>query len=91
MGTLFKSFGETFGALKVTIQKFYRITGTSTQFKGIKSDIVIPDPFDYGKNREQDLDHSLPWDEISPQKYNIWSAFDYKYDLLKKKKVEREF
>ena len=88
-GPFLSLFGETFGALKVTIQKFYRITGTSTQFKGIKSDIVIPDPFDYGKNREQDLDHSLPWDEISPQKYNIWSAFNYKYDLLKKRSGER--
>ena len=88
-GPFLSLFGETMGALKLTIQKFYRITGTSTQFKGIQPDIIIPDPFDYGKNREKDLDHSLPWDEIAPQKYNKWSKFSYKFGELKDKSKKR--
>ncbi len=88
-GPFLSLFGEMMGALKLTIQKFYRITGASTQFKGVKPDIIIPDPFDYGKNREQDLDHSLPWDEIPPQKYNEWKQFTYNFDELKKKSKKR--
>jgi carboxyl-terminal processing protease len=88
-GPFLSLFGEMMGALKLTIQKFYRITGASTQFKGVKPDIIIPDPFDYGKNREQDLDHSLPWDEIPAQKYNVWKQFTYNFGELKKKSKKR--
>ena len=88
-GPFLSLFGEMMGALKLTIQKFYRITGASTQFKGVKPDIIIPDPYDYGKNREQDLDHSLPWDEIPAQKYNEWKQFTYNFVELKKKSKKR--
>ncbi len=60
---------EDLGALKVTIQKFYRINGGSTQFKGVEPDIVLPSLFDHLKSGEQYLDYSLPWDQVDSVPY----------------------
>jgi carboxyl-terminal processing protease len=58
------------GELKVTIRKFYRITGASTQLKGVMSDIVLPDIFNYSKLiGESNLDNALPWDTIDAAPY----------------------
>ncbi len=57
---------EDLGALKVTIQKFYRVDGGSTQYKGVEADIVLPSLFQYLKSGEQHLDYSLPWDQVKP-------------------------
>ena len=62
------SFGDL-GALKTTIQKFYRINGGSTQREGVKSDIVFPDRFAYLDMGERDEESALPWDKIAPAKY----------------------
>ena len=61
-----------YGAVKLTFQKFYRITGSSTQLKGVASDIVLPDDYEYFKYREKDNTASLPWDEIEKAKYQPW-------------------
>ena len=63
------SYGDL-GALKTTIQKFYRINGGSTQREGVKSDIVFPDRFAYLDMGERDEESALPWDKIAPVKYN---------------------
>lgn len=52
------------GTVKLTLQKFYRINGGSTQLKGVTPDIVIPDQMEYLKYREKDNPDALPWDEI---------------------------
>lgn len=65
-------FSSPMGALKVTIQKFYRVNGKSTQYKGVTPDIVLPDPYSYIENREQDLEYSLPWDSVKPLTYTPW-------------------
>lgn len=52
------------GFLKVTIQKFYRPSGSSTQMDGVKSDVVIPSMMDALEVGEAFLDHSLPHDRI---------------------------
>lgn len=62
------SFGDL-GALKTTIQKFYRINGGSTQREGVKSDVVFPDRFSYLDMGERDEESALPWDKIEPAKY----------------------
>jgi carboxyl-terminal processing protease len=79
-GPLMSIFGATLGALKVTIQKFYRVTGNSTQYKGVTPDIIFPDPYSYAKNGEKDLDFSLPWDEVKALDFKPWkkSKFDMK-------------
>jgi len=57
------------GALKFTIQKFYRINGSSTQRKGVPSEIVLPSPYDRLGMRESELPRALPWDKIESAKY----------------------
>lgn len=54
------------GALKLTIQKFYRVSGSSTQNKGVESDIVLPSRWDGLDIYESNLDYALPWDRIPP-------------------------
>lgn len=60
---------NTAGQLKLTIAKFYRINGSSTQHRGVIPDIQFPSPFngnDVGESAEK---HALPWDEIAPTRY----------------------
>jgi len=58
------------GTLKITIRKFYRVSGASTQFKGVASDIVLPDVLNYSPDiGEAALDNPLPWDTNSPAHY----------------------
>jgi len=60
------------GALKLTIQKFYRIAGGSTQLKGVLSDIHIPSPYDRPDFGESDLKDPMPYDEVDPADYDKW-------------------
>lgn len=57
------------GDLKLTTQKFYRVTGGSTQHRGVESDIVLPSRFDGMEIYEADLDNALPWDTVGPTRY----------------------
>jgi carboxyl-terminal processing protease len=57
------------GALKVTIQKFYRPSGASTQLKGVTADIVLPSLSGVAKVGEAELQDPLPWDRISLTDY----------------------
>jgi carboxyl-terminal processing protease len=88
-GPLLSMFGPTMGALKVTIQKFYRVTGASTQYKGIVPDIILPDIFSYVESREKDLEYSLPWDQIQPRQFSKWQKFSYNLTSLKEKSASR--
>jgi carboxyl-terminal processing protease len=60
------------GSLKFTMQKFYRVTGSSTQFKGVASDIVLPEVSSALDEGEQDSDYPLKWDEIKPANFTPW-------------------
>lgn len=65
------------GALKTTTQKFYRVSGGSTQLEGVKSDIVMPDRFSYMQTGEKDEKSALPWDKIEPANYTpLQVSFD---------------
>ena len=68
----FMSSNSDLGSLKLTLQKFYRINGGSTQLKGVTPDVVIPDKYEYLKMREKDNQNALPWDEVSKATYNEW-------------------
>ncbi len=61
--------GSDPGALKVTVSKFYRPSGRSTQLEGVKADIVIPSLTDLPEIGESDLGNPLPWDTIKPATY----------------------
>ncbi|GAB3296148.1 carboxy terminal-processing peptidase [Hymenobacter humi] len=57
------------GSLKLTLQKFYRVNGGSTQFKGVVPDITLPDALTSYAKGEQEAEYALKWDEITPAKY----------------------
>jgi carboxyl-terminal processing protease len=66
------------GTIKLTLQKFYRISGGSTQLRGVSSDVVMPDVLEYSKVREKNDPDALPWDEIQKADYTNWR---YSLDL----------
>lgn len=83
----FLSTSDDFGSLKLTIQKFYRITGESTQRKGIVSDLEMKDYFTYSEIGERYDDFALAWDKIQPVSFQKSTYFDA--DALKSKSTAR--
>ncbi len=67
------------GALKLTIQKYYRINGGTTQLKGVVSDLILPDAYMLVDNGEKDQRHPLEYDEISPANYKLEDKWQKKY------------
>jgi carboxyl-terminal processing protease len=58
------------GTIKITIRKFYRVSGASTQLKGVVPDMVLPDILNFSTQiGESSLDNPLPWDTIRPANY----------------------
>ncbi len=76
--TGFSMSNSDLGTVKLTLQKFYRINGGSTQLRGVTSDIVLPDQLEHLKVREKHNPDALPWDEINNSPYSAWNAG---YDL----------
>ena len=64
-----KNSEDDHGKLKTTIAQFFRISGGSTQNKGIIPDIVFPTAIDIEDYGERSLDNALPWDKVEPAKY----------------------
>tara|TARA_R110001583_G_scaffold163880_2_gene316355 strand:- start:15517 stop:17625 length:2109 start_codon:yes stop_codon:yes gene_type:complete len=67
---------EDIGALKMTIQKFYRINGGSTQLEGVHSDIMLPDRYTYMEIGERDLDNPLKFDKVPQATYSLWNKYE---------------
>lgn len=61
------------GALKLTINQFYRVNGDSTQHLGVKSDIVLPSLLDHMEIGESSLENALAFDRIAPAEHNVLS------------------
>ena len=71
------------GSLKVTIQKFYRIAGGSTQLKGVVPELQLPslrDAMDFGEGSQK---NALPYDEIPALPYNFFRSSPFPVDALK--------
>ncbi len=67
-----------FGSIKLTLQKFYRINGGSTQLKGVTPDILLPDPYEYLEIGERKDSNSLAWDQVAKADYKpIKSNVDF--------------
>jgi carboxyl-terminal processing protease len=62
------------GALKLTISKFYRVNGDSTQTKGVTSDVVLPSLLNHREIGEDSLDNALEFDRITRADYVPFSA-----------------
>lgn len=65
------SSNDKLGSLKITIQKFYRINGTTTQLVGVTPDIIMPDRYRYLEFGEKENKFSLGSDKIAAAFYNI--------------------
>lgn len=76
------------GALKLTLQKYYRINGGSVQLKGVVPDVVLPDVYQFLKIREKDNENALPYDEIQKSTYTTWTS-PVDFDAVKKLASER--
>ena len=68
-------FGPDRGALKLTISKFYRVNGDSTQNKGVVSDVVLPSILNERDIGEDSLDNALAFDRIPRSNYIPFSAY----------------
>ncbi len=64
------------GQLKITESKFYRVSGDSTQHRGVIPDIYFPSLFDPTQIGESALDNALAWDRISPASFQRYRDFD---------------
>ena len=78
----FMNQNSDLGSVKLTLQKFYRVNGGSTQLKGVVPDVVLPDQYEYLRFREKDNTNALPWDEISKAGYSTWKS-DYDLSTIK--------
>lgn len=77
------------GQLKITQAKFYRISGASTQHKGVVPDIIIPDTVDTKQVGEDALEHALEWDSIASAKFNRVGTLSPLYQSLTRNHLER--
>ena len=80
---------DDLGALKVTIQKFYRVNGGSTQYRGVVPDVVLPSMLDYLETGEQYMDNSLPWDQVENVGRSAWSG--PRFDIVHARQRSSEF
>jgi carboxyl-terminal processing protease len=88
--SLLGSHSDEDGALKLTIQKFYRVAGGSTQLHGVASDVVLPSLSDLPEFGEGALKNALPYDEVAKARYTKWSdSHSLFIDQLRRRSEER--
>ncbi len=72
--------GDPLGLYKVTIQEYFRVSGGSTQLKGVVPDILLPDPTSFVESGERTLPHAIPWSTIDAVSFvktpHAWKAAD---------------
>lgn len=77
---IFNKDAAEIGTIKLTLQKFYRINGGSTQLKGVTPNIILPDQYETLKYREKDNPDALPWDEIPKAFFTrVAQGYDMEY------------
>ncbi|MCI0510454.1 S41A family C-terminal processing peptidase-1 [Chromohalobacter marismortui] len=77
------------GQIKLTRAKFYRITGESTQLRGVTPDIKFPSLIDKDDIGESALDNALPWDRVRPVQYRQYGEPQRYLDTLRKRHEKR--
>jgi carboxyl-terminal processing protease len=86
-GTVQQLDDLTNGQLKLTESKFYRVTGSGMQNRGVEPDIALPSTWDLEESGESSLDYALPWDQISPAPFR---KFKLDRNILNRLKVAHE-
>jgi carboxyl-terminal processing protease len=75
--------GDNNGQLTLTIGKYYRVTGDSTQHRGVIPDIALPSRVDPETVGESSRDTALPWDRIQATRFRTMDALDAAVDVLR--------
>ncbi|MBT3530074.1 MAG: carboxy terminal-processing peptidase [Gammaproteobacteria bacterium] len=89
-GTVQEIIPMDYGQVKLTRSKFYRISGESTQHRGVVPDISFPDFYDaYEDIGESSLDGALPWDTVRPVEYRHYLAIQEVLPQLQQLHEER--
>ncbi len=70
------SISDPVGQLKMTIAMFYRVNGSSTQLKGVKPNLYIPNIASYVRGGESEEEHALPWNKIDADSYKASDAVE---------------
>ena len=86
-GTVQQLDDLTSGQLKLTESKFYRVTGSGMQNRGVEPDIALPSTWDIEESGESSLDSALPWDQISPTRFR---KFKLDRNILDRLRVAHE-
>ena len=60
------------GVLKITVQQFFRVSGSSTQREGVTPDVLLPDPAGHIETGERTLEHAIPWSQIPAVDHDSW-------------------
>ena len=82
----YPKYKKKLGFLKMTIQKFYRVNGGSTQKEGVYSDIAMPSRYSYMKFGERDMDGSLEWDKVAKANYQEVNSYTNFSDVVNNSK-----
>ncbi|NIG54343.1 carboxy terminal-processing peptidase [Chitinophaga sp. Cy-1792] len=77
-----------YGNMRLTVEKFYRVTGSATQLKGVIPDIVLQDRISFQGSREKDFPSALPFDSVILKPFEKL-AFPFNYDSVVAKAKER--
>lgn len=80
---------KSFGSLKITMEKFYRINGGATQLKGVVPDIILPTNYSYIEFGEKEMDYALPWDEIKAVDFHTSDNYIPNYQYIKEQSKKR--
>jgi carboxyl-terminal processing protease len=78
-----------FGQLTLTIGKYYRVTGASTQHRGVVPDIEVPSPVDAELVGESTRETALPWDQIQPTRFTPEGSMDEAIQLVSSRHEQR--
>jgi carboxyl-terminal processing protease len=93
LAPILKQYGaaraDNAGELKVTIRKFYRPSGASTQLQGVKADIVIPSTSDLNEIGESAMKDPLPWDTVPSARFAKEDRVEPVLDTLRAKSAQR--
>jgi carboxyl-terminal processing protease len=84
-GDEFKPLGE----VTMTVQKYYRVNGGSTQLKGVTPDIILPDNHSFLDYGEKEYDNALSWTQIDPVEYSQDIVALDNLELLKQNSEKR--
>ena len=72
--------GDPLGVYKVTVQEYFRVSGGSTQLKGVVPDVLLPDPTSFVESGERTLPHAIPWSTIAAVSFvkvpHAWKTAD---------------